>query len=169
VGDQTPPVRFQRFRDRLAGRPAESALRRDIPDHLAVFLREWTLAACGLDDRVAQRAAALRLGLKPPGMHGGGADAYVATLQRVARAPDLLDVVDAILAVHRAAADLRALPPRGVLVAYVILRGEMHHEPLAMAVVTTAARLCVQPLDGLDLNPSDRDPPERRPKVLIDL
>jgi hypothetical protein len=104
------PARFHRFRDRLAGRAAETILRRDIPEHLAGFLRQWISAVCRLDDRVAQRVA-LRLGLDRVLITSRGMQSwsYVAALNRVTGEPDLLDVVDAILAVHGAPDELRSM------------------------------------------------------------
>ena len=55
-----PSVRFQRFRDRLADRPADTTLRHDVPEHLEPVLRQWITLACQHDDQVAQRVA-LRL------------------------------------------------------------------------------------------------------------
>lgn len=102
--DTTPaaaPLRFRRLRDRLAGRPADTTLCRDISDHLKPVLRHWIVLACQHDDKVAQRVA-LRLGVspKPAGQTG---HSFIDALREVDQDPDLLDVVDAILAVHRAA------------------------------------------------------------------
>ena len=96
-----PRPRFQRLHDRLAGRPADTTLRRDIPDPLAPVLRHWVRLASQHDDEVPQRVA-LRLGLSP--IPGGQPDqfSFLDALCNVSTDPDLLDVVDAVLAVHRA-------------------------------------------------------------------
>lgn len=94
-----PPPRFQRFRDRLDGRPVDTSLRRDVPEHLKPVLRNWITLACQHDDKVAQRVA-LRLGVSSkPGPRGG--HSFPEALRSVDQDPDLLDVIDAILAVHR--------------------------------------------------------------------
>lgn len=95
-----PRPRFQRLRDRLAGRPADTTLRRDIPAPLAPVLRHWIALANQYDNDAPQRVA-LRLGL-PPVVAGRGQFSFLDALQNAATDPDLLDVVDAMLAVHRA-------------------------------------------------------------------
>ena len=65
-----PRPRFQRLRDRLAGRPADTTLRRDIPEPLAPVLWHWIVLASQSDSDAPQRVA-LRLGLPPvPGGRG---------------------------------------------------------------------------------------------------
>lgn len=95
-----PRPRFQRLRDRLAGRPADTTLRRDIPEPLAPVLRHWIRLASQHDSDAPQRVA-LRLGL-PPVPGGRGQFSFLDALCNVTTDPDLLDVIDALLAVHRA-------------------------------------------------------------------
>jgi hypothetical protein len=88
-----PQPQFQRLRDRLAGRPVDTALRHDIPEHLEPVLRHWVTLACQHDDRVAERAA-LRLTVSPiRDSHGGFS--FVEALRNVGDNPDLLDVIGA--------------------------------------------------------------------------
>lgn len=94
-----PTPRFQRLRDRLIGRPADTALRRDVPEHLAPVLRHWIRLATQHDADVPQRTA-LRLEIAPAGDRGGFS--FIEALCSV-DANELLDVIDAVLAVHRAA------------------------------------------------------------------
>ena len=53
-----PRPRFQRLRDRLAGRPADTTLRRDIPEPLAPVLRHWIKLASQYDPDAPQRGRA---------------------------------------------------------------------------------------------------------------
>jgi hypothetical protein len=104
VPDDTSAARpssgFQRFRDRLVGHAPDTALRRDIPEPLAPVLRHWITLACQHDDQAAQRAA-LRLRIAPK-LDRHGRHSFVTALHEADGHPDLLDVVDAILKVHRA-------------------------------------------------------------------
>lgn len=93
------PVAPRRFRDWNASRPAES-LRRDIPNHLVPVLQNWIKLASQHDNDAPQRVA-LRLGL-PPVSGGRGQFSFLDALCDVGTDPDLLDVVHALLAVHRA-------------------------------------------------------------------
>jgi len=99
-GAAAPTPRFQRLRDRLAHRPVDTTLRHDIPDPLVPVLRHWLSLANAHDAEAAQRAG-LRLGISPT--HGSNGDhSFLDALRRVDDNPDLLDVIDAVLAVHRA-------------------------------------------------------------------
>lgn len=101
-----PRPRFQRLRDRLAGRPADTTLRRDVPAPLETFIRQWISTACSLDRSVGERVA-LRLGIDAVDVRVNTrvTSSFSAAL-RQAPTEDLLDVVDAILHVHAALDEL---------------------------------------------------------------
>lgn len=97
-----PLARYQRFRDRLAGRPADTTLRTDVSASLRPALQHWLTLATQSDPDTPRRVA-LRLEIEPvvtaPNQHS-----YLDALRRVGEqhsGPDLLDVVHAMLEVHR--------------------------------------------------------------------
>lgn len=104
-----PRPRFQRLCDRLAGRPADTTLRRDVPAPLETFLRKWIDTACQLDGSVGERVA-LRLEIDAVTVHGHNGREYRSFAAAVKAAPteDLFDVVDAILHAHAALDELDA-------------------------------------------------------------
>lgn len=95
-----PRPRFQRLSDRLASRAADTTLRREIPAPLDPVLRHWIRLAGQHDADAAQRVA-LRLGICPTPGARPGAFSFLDAICSVTTDPDLLDVIDAVLAVHR--------------------------------------------------------------------
>lgn len=100
-----PRPRFQRLRDRLAGHPADTTLRRDVPAPLETFIRQWISTACSLDRLVGERVA-LRLGIDAVNVRVNSrlTSSFSAALGQ-APTKDLFDVVDAVLHVHAALDD----------------------------------------------------------------
>ena len=96
-----PRPRFQRLRERLAGHPADTTLRRDIPAPLEPVLRHWIRLACQHDADAAQRVA-LRLDIAPTFDGRPGTFSFLDAICNVSDNPDVLDVIDGLLAVHRA-------------------------------------------------------------------
>ncbi|MEU0963100.1 hypothetical protein ABZ328_26675 [Micromonospora aurantiaca] len=87
----TPP--FQRFRDRIAGRPVDTTLYPDVEAWQEPPLRGWLFDVLEQDEDFS-RSVALRLRLAK-----GPRELYSGLLARVPT-DDLLDVVDAVLQLH---------------------------------------------------------------------
>lgn len=124
-----PLARYQRFRDRLAGRPADTTLRTDVSASLRPALQHW-LTLATQSDPDAPRRVGLRLEIEPvvtaPHQHS-----YLDALRGVGEqhgGPDLLDVLHAMLEVHRGPSWVTDVQNREVGENYLRLVAELRHD-----------------------------------------